>query len=122
MATTAVGTITHDTTVAIMAVVIIQATTTGPTTGLSPAFTSAGAMVGGGIVAGMAAVGTTIVGTTMAGTGAVDGIITTDSGPSDRRDLSQRSVLHVRNWLARLFIGVMWWQQSLWKLPSHLHG
>ena len=80
MATTAVGTITHDTTVAIMAVVIIQATTTGPTTGLCPAFTSAGAMVGGGIVAGMAAVGTTMV-----GTGAVDGIITTESGPSDRQ-------------------------------------
>jgi uncharacterized membrane protein YphA (DoxX/SURF4 family) len=34
-----------------------------------------------------------------------------------RRDPSQRSVLHLRNWLARFFIGVMWWQQSLWKLP-----
>ena len=33
------------------------------------------------------------------------------------RDSSQRSVLHLWNWLARLFIGVMWWQQSLWKLP-----
>jgi hypothetical protein len=37
-------------------------------------------MVGGGIVAGMAAVGTTMV-----GTGAVDGIITTESGPGDRQ-------------------------------------
>jgi hypothetical protein len=36
-------------------------------------------------VAGMAAVGTTMVGTTMAGMAAVDGIITTEFGPSDRR-------------------------------------
>jgi len=34
-----------------------------------------------------------------------------------RRDPTQRSVLHLRNWLARFFIGAMWWQQSLWKLP-----
>jgi uncharacterized membrane protein YphA (DoxX/SURF4 family) len=34
-----------------------------------------------------------------------------------RRDSSQRSVLHLWNWLARFFIGVLWWQQSLWKLP-----
>ena len=34
-----------------------------------------------------------------------------------RRDLSQRSVLHLWNWLARFFIGALWWQQSLWKLP-----
>jgi uncharacterized membrane protein YphA (DoxX/SURF4 family) len=33
------------------------------------------------------------------------------------RDSSQRSGLHLWNWLARFFIGVMWWQQSLWKLP-----
>src|ERR1700756_2968913 len=33
------------------------------------------------------------------------------------RDPSQRSVLHLWNWLARFFIGAMWWQQSLWKLP-----
>ena len=33
------------------------------------------------------------------------------------RDPSQRSVLHVWNWLARFFIGGLWWQQSLWKLP-----
>ncbi len=32
-----------------------------------------------------------------------------------RRDPSQRSGLHVWNWLARLLIGAMWWQQSLWK-------
>jgi hypothetical protein len=30
------------------------------------------------------------------------------------RDPSQRSVPHLRNWLARFFIGAMWWQ---WKLP-----
>jgi uncharacterized membrane protein YphA (DoxX/SURF4 family) len=34
-----------------------------------------------------------------------------------RRDSSQRTVLHRWNWLARLFLGAMWWQQSLWKLP-----
>ena len=34
-----------------------------------------------------------------------------------RRDPSQRSVPHLWNWLARFFIGTMWWQQSLWKLP-----
>ena len=33
------------------------------------------------------------------------------------RDASQRSVLHLWNWLARFFIGALWWQQSLWKLP-----
>ena len=34
-----------------------------------------------------------------------------------KRDQSQRSVTHVWNWLARLVMGAMWWQQSLWKLP-----
>src|SRR6266849_7486278 len=34
-----------------------------------------------------------------------------------RRDSSQRSALHLWNWLARFFIGALWWQQSLWKLP-----
>ena len=34
-----------------------------------------------------------------------------------RRDSTQRSVLHLWNWLARFFIGALWWQQSLWKLP-----
>jgi hypothetical protein len=34
-----------------------------------------------------------------------------------RRDSSQRSVLHLWNWLARFFVGALWWQQSLWKLP-----
>jgi len=38
-----------------------------------------------------------------------------------RRDSSQRSVLYVRNWLARFFIGAMWWEQSLWKLPPLKH-
>jgi hypothetical protein len=33
------------------------------------------------------------------------------------RDANQRSVLHLWNWLARFFIGALWWQQSLWKLP-----
>jgi len=34
-----------------------------------------------------------------------------------RRDARQRSALHLWNCLSRLFIGAMWWQQSLWKLP-----
>ena len=33
------------------------------------------------------------------------------------RDPTQRSVLHLWNWLVRFFIGGLWWQQSLWKLP-----
>jgi uncharacterized membrane protein YphA (DoxX/SURF4 family) len=33
------------------------------------------------------------------------------------RDASQRSFLHVWNWLARFCIGGLWWQQSLWKIP-----
>jgi uncharacterized membrane protein YphA (DoxX/SURF4 family) len=39
-----------------------------------------------------------------------------------RRDPSQRSVLHLWNWLARFFIGALWWQQSLWKLPPNFGG
>jgi uncharacterized membrane protein YphA (DoxX/SURF4 family) len=34
-----------------------------------------------------------------------------------RRDPRQRSAPHIWNWLSRLFIGALWWQQSLWKLP-----
>jgi len=34
-----------------------------------------------------------------------------------RRDPRQRSARHVWNWLSRLFIGALWWQQSLWKMP-----
>jgi uncharacterized membrane protein YphA (DoxX/SURF4 family) len=39
-----------------------------------------------------------------------------------RRDPGQRSVLHLWNWLARFFIGALWWQQSLWKLPPNFGG
>jgi uncharacterized membrane protein YphA (DoxX/SURF4 family) len=38
------------------------------------------------------------------------------------RDSTQRSALHLWNWLARLFIGAMWWQQSLWKVPPTYTG
>ncbi|HET9299065.1 MAG TPA: hypothetical protein VFO11_03920 [Candidatus Polarisedimenticolaceae bacterium] len=34
-----------------------------------------------------------------------------------RRNPSQRTFPHVWTFLARLFVGAMWWQQSLWKLP-----
>jgi uncharacterized membrane protein YphA (DoxX/SURF4 family) len=30
---------------------------------------------------------------------------------------SQRSSSHLCDWLCRLFVGSMWWQQTLWKLP-----
>ena len=29
----------------------------------------------------------------------------------------QRTIEHVGNWVFRLLIGCMWWQQTLWKLP-----
>ena len=31
----------------------------------------------------------------------------------------QRSLAHVGNWAARLLVGIMWWQQTLWKLPPY---
>jgi len=34
-----------------------------------------------------------------------------------RRIPGQRSIEHVSNWVFRLLIGCMWWQQTLWKLP-----
>lgn len=30
---------------------------------------------------------------------------------------SQRTLKHIGIWLIRIFIGSMWWQQTLWKLP-----
>ncbi len=33
------------------------------------------------------------------------------------RSTSQHTALHVWNWLSRLLIGCLWWQQSLWKMP-----
>src|SRR5712672_3042349 len=30
---------------------------------------------------------------------------------------AQRTLVHVSNWVFRLLIGCMWWQQTLWKLP-----
>ena len=32
---------------------------------------------------------------------------------------SQRSPRHLSNWIFRLLIGSMWWQQTLWKLPPY---
>jgi uncharacterized membrane protein YphA (DoxX/SURF4 family) len=34
-----------------------------------------------------------------------------------KRDSRQRTITHIWNWIFRLCIGAMWWQQSLWKLP-----
>lgn len=39
-----------------------------------------------------------------------------------RRHPSQRSIRHLAVWLARYFVGVMWWQQSLWKVPPDYGG
>ena len=36
-----------------------------------------------------------------------------------RADSTQRSVQHVGYGLLRVIIGIMWWQQSLWKIPPH---
>jgi hypothetical protein len=36
-----------------------------------------------------------------------------------RRIPGQRSWEHVANWVFRLLIGCMWWQQTLWKLPPY---
>jgi uncharacterized membrane protein YphA (DoxX/SURF4 family) len=36
-----------------------------------------------------------------------------------RADSGQRSVQHVGYGLLRVVIGIMWWQQSLWKIPPH---
>jgi uncharacterized membrane protein YphA (DoxX/SURF4 family) len=38
------------------------------------------------------------------------------------RNPNQRSAMHVWNWLVRLIIGAMWWEQSLWKLPPAYSG
>ena len=38
------------------------------------------------------------------------------------RNSNQRSPLHLWSWLARFFIGAMWWEQSLWKLPPNYSG
>lgn len=34
-----------------------------------------------------------------------------------RRFPEQRTAAHLWMWVARLFVGALWWQQSLWKLP-----
>jgi uncharacterized membrane protein YphA (DoxX/SURF4 family) len=31
----------------------------------------------------------------------------------------QRRAVHIWNWVFRFFIGCMWWQQTLWKLPPY---
>jgi uncharacterized membrane protein YphA (DoxX/SURF4 family) len=38
------------------------------------------------------------------------------------QDPKQRTASHVWLWLARLVIGGMWWQQTLWKLPPTFDG
>jgi uncharacterized membrane protein YphA (DoxX/SURF4 family) len=39
-----------------------------------------------------------------------------------RADPAQRTVRHVAIWLLRLIVGIMWWQQSLWKVPPNYDG
>jgi uncharacterized membrane protein YphA (DoxX/SURF4 family) len=38
------------------------------------------------------------------------------------RDPTQRSARSIGLWLLRLLTGCMWWQQSLWKIPSNYDG
>jgi uncharacterized membrane protein YphA (DoxX/SURF4 family) len=39
-----------------------------------------------------------------------------------RRQPGQRTVRDVAIWLLRFTVGVMWWQQSLWKIPPNYDG
>jgi uncharacterized membrane protein YphA (DoxX/SURF4 family) len=39
-----------------------------------------------------------------------------------RRQPGQRTVRDVAIWLLRFIVGVMWWQQSLWKIPPNYDG
>ena len=39
-----------------------------------------------------------------------------------RRQPGQRTVRDVAIWLLRFVVGVMWWQQSLWKIPPNYDG
>ncbi len=39
-----------------------------------------------------------------------------------RRDPAQRTARHAGIWLLRLIVGVLWWQQSLWKIPPNYGG
>jgi uncharacterized membrane protein YphA (DoxX/SURF4 family) len=39
-----------------------------------------------------------------------------------RGDSQQRSAVHVWNWVIRLSMGIMWWSQTLWKLPPTYGG
>jgi uncharacterized membrane protein YphA (DoxX/SURF4 family) len=39
-----------------------------------------------------------------------------------RADPTQRSPRHLGIWLIRFVVGVMWWQQSLWKIPPGHDG
>jgi uncharacterized membrane protein YphA (DoxX/SURF4 family) len=34
-----------------------------------------------------------------------------------RQSSEQRTGRHIWMWITRVFIGILWWQQSLWKLP-----
>lgn len=42
--------------------------------------------------------------------------------PALRADPAQRTARHVAIWLLRLIIGIMWGQQSLWKIPPNYDG
>ena len=39
-----------------------------------------------------------------------------------RQSDQQRSVQNVVQWIVRLIVGSMWWQQSLWKVPPNFDG
>jgi uncharacterized membrane protein YphA (DoxX/SURF4 family) len=39
-----------------------------------------------------------------------------------RRVANQRTAQNVGVWVARVVVGAMWWQQSLWKIPPNYDG
>src|SRR4051794_5707413 len=39
-----------------------------------------------------------------------------------RRDPAQRTPRSLGIWSLRVLMGVMWWQQTLWKIPPHFDG
>src|SRR5258708_1414911 len=44
------------------------------------------------------------------------------AGLAWRRDPLQRNARAIGTWLRRAVMGVMWWQQSLWKIPPNYDG
>jgi uncharacterized membrane protein YphA (DoxX/SURF4 family) len=39
-----------------------------------------------------------------------------------QRDRQQRTAHNVAVWVLRMLVGMMWWQQTLWKIPTDFAG